>query len=122
MLFQLETRKCPSCGKPMIKRDKAGLFPRVLSNNQDAQNKKLGVVYVSRAKMDGEDICEECELSGKSYFTCCLCGEKRTSDRLEDSYGDPAEYLCKDCYETVPAKQWDEKVKKLQDAHRWDFE
>jgi hypothetical protein len=71
---------------------------------------------------DGRVICEQCASENKGSFACALCGEVRESSQKERSVGDPPEFLCRVCYETKPAKLWDEKYKELLEAHRYDFE
>lgn len=71
--------------------------------------------------VDDEPICIECEQAGKSDFLCALCKERKRSNKKQESFGDPSEFLCTDCYETKPAKIWDEKVDELVEAHRYDY-
>src|SRR3990167_5573450 len=119
----IEAKKCSCCEKIMV--DKIGyhsIFPKYLRINQEAQMKAAGFVYSTSTLVDDEPICLECEQAGKADFLCAMCDERKTTDKKHESFGDPAEFLCKDCYETKPAKVWDEKVDELQDAHRYDFE
>jgi len=120
--FELETTKCPSCGKQMMGKARRGIFPLYVGKNQEAQMKERGVVFSSDAMIDGDYICIECKEAGKASITCALCGEKKPSNKVGDSFGAPPEYLCTDCYDSVPAKQWDEKVDKLREVHRWDWD
>jgi hypothetical protein len=66
--FELEVTKCPTCGKYMMpKVSKQGyrrgsnLFPFHVDRSQEAQMKKLGVVFVGSwyAALDSY-VCEEC--------------------------------------------------------------
>jgi len=59
---------------------------------------------------------------GKASFVCTLCNERRTSDQVQERFGDPPEFLCKICYSSVSALKWDQKNKELNEAHRYDFE
>jgi len=119
----IETKKCKCCEKIMVaKLGYYSIFPKYMRINQEAQMKAAGFVYSTSILVDDEPICLECEQSGKADFLCAMCDERKTTDKKQESFGDPAEFLCKDCYETKPAKVWDEKVDELQDAHRYDFE
>lgn len=118
----IEAKKCPICSKVMIHKAKAGIFPMYIAINQDAQMKNAGIVFTSNVSVDDKLICVECEASGKADFKCELCGERRPTNLIQESFGYPPEFLCKVCYETVPAKQWDEKTDELYDQHKYDFE
>lgn len=118
----LEAKKCKCCNKVMITKETNNLFPMYYAINQEAQMKAAGLVYITSTLVDDEPICIECEQSGKASFLCALCEERKTTDKKQESFGDPAEFLCKDCYESVPAKKWDEKVDELRESHYWDFE
>lgn len=124
MIIQAE--KCPICKKVMIKKVKEytldNLFPVNWQMNQEAQAKRAGIVFKSTTKVDDENICEECEKAGKADFLCALCNERKSTDKIQKSIGDAPEFLCKDCYDTVPAKIWGDKLNELQEAHRYDYE
>jgi hypothetical protein len=117
-MFDLQTKKCPYCGKQMM--DRSDLFSSL--KDQEIQMKKLGVVFRSNATKDNQYICVECKEKGVASFTCSLCGEQRSYEDMQQSFGDPPEYLCKHCYNIVPAKAWDNKVDELLDIHKYDFE
>jgi hypothetical protein len=119
----IEAKKCKCCKKIMI--DKLGcysIFPKYIKINQEAQMKAAGFVYSTTTLVDDEPICIECEQEGKADFLCELCEERKSSDKKQQSFGDPAEFLCKDCYETKPAKVWYEKCEELIEEHKYDFE
>ena len=118
----VEATKCHLCKKIMLPKTNRGVFPNYIHMNQEAQMKAAGLVYSTNTLVDNEPICLECEQGGKADFLCAMCEERKISDKKQKQFGDPAEFLCKDCYETKPAKVWDEKVDELQEAHRYDFE
>lgn len=118
MLIELEI--CPICGKPMILKRHG--FPLYYKINQDAQMKNAEIQYISKSKYNNKYICCECAESGKSKFTCYICKTDKPSDKLHSSFGDPADHLCTDCYETVSAKRWNEIEDNLIEEHRYDFE
>ena len=118
----IEARKCKCCEKIMVaKLGYHSIFPKNMRINQEAQMKAAGLVYSTSTLVDDEPICLECEQAGKADFVCAMCNERKTTDKKQESFGEPAEFLCKDCYETKPAKVWYEKVDELKDAHRYDF-
>lgn len=120
---------CSACGRKMIKLESSQmmkvyhLFPHYVRDNLKAQLERANITWYGNTKdKEGHYLCEDCSKKGLGTFLCALCGEERTSDLKEKIFGDPPEYLCKVCYESVPAKVWDKKTSELYDAHRWDFE
>lgn len=121
----VELQRCPICQKYMIvnyENRYSSTFPHYKNLDFNAQIKAAGWVKKSYAKIDDKYICEVCKESGKASFTCALCAQRHSMDKIQDSFGDPPELLCKNCYEITPAKLWDEKVNTLRDAHKYDFE
>lgn len=120
----VELVKCPLCGKWMIGTGDRiyGPFPKYFRISDKAQSKLAG--WVQKGHRDyGIDkyICVECEQADKATFTCALCHQQKKSSEIEQSFGDPAEHLCKDCYSSVPAKEWDKRVSELEEEHQYDF-
>lgn len=122
----IEAEICPICQKIMTRAGKSffngGNFPNAMSYNFDTQIKNAGVVVMSKIQVDDHCICIECANAGKADFLCALCNIRRPTDQVQESFGEPPEYLCKICYETVPAKQWDMKTSELYSQHQYDFE
>jgi len=125
----IQLSKCSVCNRPMIKMEKKdtqrmrNLFPYYWKTNLDSQLKRAGIQYEGTSKDTRDNyVCEECSKAGKGSFTCALCGEERSTDLKEESFGDPPEYLCKVCYESVSASVWSKKTDELYKSHRWDFE
>lgn len=127
MSFAVLVTKCPICGKKMVAKPhalllRARVFPPFWKNNFTAQAKRAGLVFISHVKVDDEFICNECHEKDLASFLCTGCGERKKTSKEKESFGDPPEYLCEDCYNTMPAKKWDELVEKLHNIHRYDFE
>ena len=118
----IEAEECPLCKKVMIEKATRGIFPYYVAIDQEAQAKKSDIVFKSQTKVDDSNICENCKSEGKADFLCALCNERKTTDKIQESIGDPAEFLCTDCYESVSAKEWSIAKKELYDSHRYDFE
>ena len=117
----VEAKRCKCCNKIMLKRDLQHIYPIWNQLSQDAQMKRVGFVYQTSVLVDNEPICNECVDSGKSTFICALCLERKSTDKIQESIGDPAEFLCAKCYNTVPASEWDNKVSELHKEHYYDF-
>lgn len=83
---------CKSCGLPMVRGPLASVFSGE------------GFVYYSihSAKFGG-NICGDCER--KYGLTCQICQREITRDDIQWENEDC--HLCKDCYATVPAGQWE---------------
>jgi len=67
------------------------------------------------------DLCQACADAGIAKFKCELCGESRPYSEEKERVGDPPDFLCKACFETVTAKEWDDKVNELELSHQWDY-
>jgi hypothetical protein len=117
--------KCPSCGRWMVDKsldDHYYGFPAYSGLNLRAQMIRADWRFKSDVAIDNKRICEQCAAEGKASFVCSLCGERRDTKMVKESFGDPPEYLCRECYVIVPAAVWDAKVDELQEAHQYDFE
>lgn len=116
-LFALPLERCGFCRKQMLSPMKG--FHLSSTMNQEAQMRAAGLVYRGDSNVTSFDVCEECVAAGKVAFNCIFCGEYRKSDLYHDSeYGEP---ICKICYESLTAKEWDEKMEALHEAHRYDY-
>ncbi len=111
---------CAKCSRTMIATGKGYDFPAFWKAGRTEQLRRADwreKAFVTNA--DGGALCKECaETDGA--FRCELCKQVRQGEP-EDLFGDPAEYLCTPCFETVPAKTWAEAVSRLMDAHQYDF-
>ena len=121
-IMLVKLNKCPICGKHMLVPVARHQGPFPIAIDFDAQIKKAGWVRQSIAEVDGRPICQECSAAGKADFLCQLCKERRPTSKIKESFGDPPEFLCQDCYSTVPAEIWDKEVDRLEKEHQWDFE
>lgn len=118
--FLLALEKCPSCHKYMIVRPHRArnTFPRYHKLTFEAQVKAAEFVITSDSQVDDKYICEDCAGAGKASFICALCKQRKSSDKIQERIGDPPEFLCADCYETVPAKEWESIWNQLERSHR----
>ncbi len=118
-LFAVETDECPLCKKTMVTEipKHTGIIPNWVKLSQEAQMKGTGLVYTGNARVDDHLVCRECEEAGKADFKCELCKRRHPTSKIKESFGEPAEFLCTDCYEAVPAKEWDTKVEELNEQH-----
>jgi hypothetical protein len=123
-LFLVSIRRCPICHQWMVHApdwDRYSTFPGGDNRFVD-QAERAGLRLESGHEVDGINICQVCKDTGKATFVCALCGERRPANQEEESFGDPIEYLCRVCYATVPAKEWDEKIRQLEQRHRHDWD
>ena len=131
-LIGIQVDQCPICKKQMIKTDIKQLVKlqsnwggalKDAGNTIEAQCKRADLMIKScyNSKYN-EPICKECESSGKRTFICCHCKTERRSHLIQEIYGDPPDYLCKICYETIPAKTWNDLDKQLTAEHQYDWE
>ena len=120
--FKLRVEECPSCNKYMMQEARRGVFPYFIDLAQKTQMKNKDIHFISVSEIKNQKICSKCEKDGKASFVCALCNETKDSNQVEESFGDPPEHLCTDCYAKTPVKTWDEKVAELEKSHRYDFE
>jgi len=127
-LMLVELDECPICKKMMLYVPEyrtlgPSTFPIWNKVNIQTQLEKAGWVFMSREEQDGKKICKGCSKEGKTTFLCAFCGKRKPTSKIEERIGGPgAEYLCTDCYETKSAKEWHDKVEKLTEVHRYDYE
>lgn len=79
--------------------------------------------YATKSVGDREvPICRACKAADVGSFKCALCEQERKSSQSEEvfGFGDGADHLCKPCYETTPAKAWNEKCDELEKSHQYD--
>ena len=122
---------CPECNRPMVDVPEKYLHycSSIVNSSQqggntiDAQCKRGGIVLRSEVvnKKDRK-ICVECAAAGKATFVCHQCKTERPANEIQTSFGDPPDYLCKPCYATLPAKEWDAATKSLSEMHRYDYD
>ncbi len=125
----IQVKKCGSCNAYMFRLSKKEmyrlrkLFPDwekyTLKTQMNSVDWKFNSYLTNH---ESKEICHECAQTGKASFKCFICKEIRSSDLQEHSFGDPADSICKICYASIPAKQWDEIIDKLHERHKWDFD
>ena len=108
----------------MIEKASNNMFNHYLytDNSQESQMRRAGLVFKTDIQVDGYLICDECVKAGKADFLCALCNTRKSTDKIQESIGDPPEHLCKDCYNTVTAKVWEKKYTELLKSHTYDYE
>jgi hypothetical protein len=126
-LFLMQVRKCQTCGRPIMpyvaEHERSFVFPRYVRIDQEAQMKRAGIQPVGTWSVERDAyLCEECTKAGKDTFTCALCDQERTSDLEQFRYGDPPDFLCTPCYESVSASKWEAEIERIEEAHRYDYE
>lgn len=120
--FLVQIEECWTCKNNMVKEPSGQHpFPLHYRFSFDQQRRRAAFTYRSNIKVDNEYICIECEEAGKATFKCALCKERHDSDEKHTSIGDWPEFLCIPCYETVPARVWEDKIEELEEEHRYDF-
>lgn len=115
-LFAVELSTCKFCNVKMIQ-DCRGPFPGWRGNDLKAQAKRAGIAIQDST---WDKACKPCIAQDKVIFECDLCEQQKPSSKHQNTIGDPGSHLCKDCYETVSAKVWEEKEDQLMDKHRYD--
>jgi hypothetical protein len=121
--FVLKVSTCYNCKRPMMPIDDKRLFHTYRGCRQDDQMKHANIAIESNYDIDNIHLCTECVQLDVATFTCCHCNESKVASKLHETVGsfDP-DYICTDCYATVPAKEFDELIETLQREHRYDNE
>jgi len=112
--------RCANCHKVTIATGKGYDFPAFWKAGRREQLQRADwreKSFVTNAS--GQTLCVDCGKTGGA-FRCEICKQERKGEP-EESFGDPPDYLCKPCFETVPARVWADAVKRLEEEHRWDF-
>ena len=127
--FYLKITECPNCKRKMIDADYNALysaFPFWEKMNFEAQRLRKGFAIRSNQSFDDDKMCGShywcIDCKDKIEFKCFNCKEMRLKKDMEYRYGDPPDFLCKFCYETVSAKDWNELIKAIEDNHRWEYD
>jgi hypothetical protein len=120
----VRVKRCATCGRPMIPAaDRMPLygagFPQMTPEEQ-ARRAGWPELTLYAANFDGRLICDPCAKAGHARFKCSLCHQIRPAEDVKARFGVRAEYLCKPCYQTVPAAQWDAKTDELAHKYRHD--
>ena len=120
-LMLVQILKCPICGKWMLSTEKP--FPVYNKLNCNSQMELANWKSKSSINLAWDSyICTDCEKAGRATFKCVMCGKERESSDIQESIGYPPEHLCKICYSSVSAKEWEEKVRNLEELHKYDWE
>jgi len=118
MMFDLATEKCAACGRDMLVKGHREIFPVWCGSDKSFQMREKNVVEKSYNYIDNDPICVECDKKGLGRFKCSNCGELK-SDKPE-CIELLAEPMCMDCYKTMTAYEWGEKVNEIEERHKWD--
>ena len=126
-LMVVGLKACPKCQRYMVaayipKGMWHSVFPLFYKINFPEQVRRAGWVIESDVQVDNKYICKDCEKAGLADFECSLCRQRKPTSKIEERFGDPPDFLCSDCYESVTAKVWDDAVKDLREEHRYDYE
>jgi hypothetical protein len=124
-LLLVELQRCSVCGRQMLHRDAKRaqkIFPLYLALTLKAQLNRANWRLASGITDKNNDvICESCAAENLGSFVCVLCGIERPSEAVQQSIGDPPDYLCKICYDSVTARAWERKIDELEKDHRYDY-
>lgn len=132
-IMMVELEICPFCKKymiefPIVNTDpfpfNSNPFPKHYEYDFEAQVERVGWVKKSDVQIGGpEYICEICKEQGSANFKCHICKKTYLTREIQETiFGDPSEYLCKSCYENVPAKVWFETIDRLKEIHQYDYD
>ncbi len=123
-LFAFALAICGKCGRSMlpVSAKKANYFPRYHRNRIEEQARRAGIRWETSARDKEEHIlCDECAITGNITFVCYICKQERQRTDIQETFGEPPDYLCTPCHQTVSAAEWQRIVEELLEQHRYDF-
>ena len=122
--FELKVIICPKCNKKMIDAEYWKLFsvfPIYHKKALKIQLSKRNMVVRSEIKNnDYAYVCKTC--IGLAEFKCYSCKEQRLIKNKKYTHGDPPDHLCKECFNTKTAKEWEDLEDEIVEKHQWDYE
>lgn len=132
LAIALPVQDCPVCKRPMLN-CRAWTYANLVSAQSirgfhaaetiEKQLERAGIQAPSGIEdKNYHQVCLGCRTSDGLQVECALCNEMRPSSQIKESFGDPAEHLCKTCYATVPAQRWEAAVEGLREQHKYDWE
>lgn len=121
----VQFKPCAACQHPCCPDLGQGYdnpFPKYYQANFREQIAKAGIRLIGRYNSSEDPVCKECVDAGATTHECYLCRKQKKSNEIKQSFGCLSPHsLCEECYETVPAKKWDETVKELEENHKYDW-
>lgn len=120
--FLVKLPFCQHCKKPMLH----SVFPN-LDYFVKEQIKRAGFEITGRQFEShsefGETLkhafCQTCCDAGYATFTCLFCHQERPSNQVYRAAYE--EGICSVCFETSSAKEWEEKLSKLDEDNRYFY-
>lgn len=114
----VEILKCKSCESDMVSPiERSDQSPFTFRLPMSSQIEQAGRKMAAGAK----GVCADCYESGNITENCRICEEDRKPSEIEETIGGKY-HLCKPCYETVSAKEWEDTIDNLRVQVRWENE
>jgi hypothetical protein len=123
----LELHVCPECGKFMLGADAdflRYLFPSKQSiNSVENQLTRADFGWRTTTRNGcGDAVCNRCRDSGNLSFVCAGCQKQQSIKEIQEQFGNVLpDYLCKTCYSTISAKDWEDLNIELDNKHQYDY-
>ncbi len=115
----IQTNVCNYCDNVMIPERAMSLFPMWHEANGKSQCGRGNLVIEDMKSSSDDRICVDCYKANKKVFKCYSCFRSQEMDQVyQDFYHE--EYLCKSCYASVPAKDWDKYIDEINENHKYD--
>lgn len=120
--FMLRVKTCAACDTTMVYGSDS--FPNQDTSSLMAQLERANWEFASGIVSDfhGGELCETCANQGKAQFKCWLCEQAYPYVEAQERIGDPPDILCKHCYETESAKEWEEAKEAIYRRHRYEHD
>lgn len=122
--FKLKVIVCPKCDKKMIDAEYWNLyssFPVYHKQALQSQISRKDMVIRSEIKHnDYAYVCKTCV--GLAEFKCYSCKQQDVVKNIKYRNGDPPDYLCKKCFKSKTAEEWENLKYEIQELHQWDYD
>lgn len=111
--FSVKAVQCPRCGTLMVE--------DVNTLDSWRQLERVGLRRTGIGLVEGKVICLQCEAQYyRELFTCDLCLNHYSKTEIQwQMHKNGHVYLCKTCFGTVNAKEWQNAVEQLQREVDW---
>lgn len=114
--YHIELLVCPSCRNWMLDPDLSDEI-HFLSYEGQADIRRSS----NYGRIEGKAVCVQCrDANWQVNFTCDHCDLTQPRSEVQFEYKrNGTGYLCKRCYNTLTAAEWDEAVADLKQSHSW---
>ena len=130
ILLAFPITRCRECQQLMLpesaqvlqQANNRGVFYTPKGDSVTAQLQR-GAISIDQGYKAGLDhVCGDCINEGKVQVECQACHKQVSLNDTHFKVGDPPEFICRECHETMPAAAYEKMVDQLEQRHQYDYE